>query len=193
LRLFATLILLVLYLMTTLALFRLLRRGAAKVFLRRRELLRLRLGLALDIFINWPLAFRLRPLRLFRRRLRAFAIVVLLFRFGLLPIKARCGLCRFRFTVFFLFVFVNAPITLLETFEAMSPARRSVRALLRRALRRRPEDDFLRFFALRLYRWIDFASGLPGQECNHPLPVCHVQPWYGIHALEWNSSVLLSD
>ena len=156
LRLFATLTLLVLYLIFVITLVRFLRlrRGAARVFLRRRELLRLRLGLALATFISWPLAFLRRPFSVLRRRLRAFAIVVLLFRFGLLPIKARCGFRRFRFTVFFLFVFVNAPRTFLDTFEAMSPARRSVRALLRRALRRRPGARrfavFLRFLRMLL-------------------------------------------
>jgi hypothetical protein len=66
-----------------------------------------------------------------------------------------CFLPTFRrlcFTVFFLFVFEKAPMTLLLIFEAMLPARRSVMALLRRALRRRLEyppdlESFLRFFS----------------------------------------------
>ena len=128
LRRFATLILLVLYLIfvITRTLLRLLRRGLARATFRRRELLRLRLGLAFDTFINWPLAFRLRPLRLLRRRLRAFAIVFLL---GFAPISARCGLRLFRFTVFFFLrgLPVSDFITELETFEAISPASKSVR------------------------------------------------------------------
>ena len=74
LRLFATLTLLVLYLIfvTTLTLFLLLlRRGLVRaVFLRRRETLRL-----LRTFKSLPLLSRALFLRLFRLRLRAFAIV----------------------------------------------------------------------------------------------------------------------
>ena len=86
-RLLATLTLLVLHLIlvTTLTLFRLLRRGAARVLLRRREILR-RL---LRTFRSLPLLSRGRPLRELRRRFRLAAITFLLFRFGFVPIKAR--------------------------------------------------------------------------------------------------------
>lgn len=73
LRLFATLTLLVLYLIfvTTLTRLRLLRRGAVRVFLRRRELLRF----AFRTFSNRPLLSLGRFFSELRRRLRAFAIV----------------------------------------------------------------------------------------------------------------------
>jgi hypothetical protein len=72
LRRFATLILLVLYLIfvITRTLLRLLRRGLARATFRRRELLRL-----LRTFRSLPLLSRARFLRLFRLRLRAVAIV----------------------------------------------------------------------------------------------------------------------
>lgn len=75
LRLFATLTLLVLYLIfvITRTLFRLLRRGLARATFRRRELVRLR---ELRTFSKRPFLSRGRPLSdELRRRLRAFAIV----------------------------------------------------------------------------------------------------------------------
>ena len=85
--LFAIFTILVLYLMIvlTLALLRLLRRGVARVRLRRRELVRL-----LRTFSSRPFLSRARPASEFRFRLRAIGF----FLRGFAPIKARCG---FRF------------------------------------------------------------------------------------------------
>lgn len=113
---------------TTRALLRFLRRGVARMFLRRREIEEFFfLRRVLRTFRSRPLLSRARPLSEFRFRLRR-AIVFLR---GFAPIKARCGFLRrvFRLTVFFLFAecFVNIPATLSATFDAMEPATASVR------------------------------------------------------------------